>query len=127
MTTAANDLNAAVESAARARDSRALASAFHELVQWVLNGSPQDEVYSRWLSALPAFAHLDLTLWQRDRSGIDTLALALARIDFYRQLDLSIDERFALLSGVRELLSPQHYLACARVDLERAELLSRGE
>ena len=123
-------LAAEVERALDARDPGAAARAVDALVSWIyVSGSStqRDEYCSRWLSVVPVFRRIDLSIWQEDRTGIDTLALALERIDFFRQVDLSLHERFQLLTRLRGLLPPTQHLACANVDLARAELLSRQE
>ncbi len=117
-----------LDAAARATqdaDPGALADAVARLVAWMLDGPPGlDESYARWLVIEPALHALDLSLWERSPVNVETLAPALARVDYYRHTDLGIDERFALLTRVRKLLSPRHHLACAKVDLERAMLVS---
>ena len=123
---AAQQLVAAVEAARVTRNGRQLAEAIAALVSWIRQGSRSrvDDVHGRWLASQSAFVDLDLSIWNEDKTGIDTLALALADLDYYRQVDLSVEARIDVLSQVRALLSPRHYLACARVDMERAELLS---
>jgi tetratricopeptide (TPR) repeat protein len=120
-------LVAEVERQKVARDPRALADALSALVKWIRQGIAisHDEAHSRWLSAQSAFEGLDLSIWQEDRTGVDVLALALVELDFYRQVDLSVEQRLDLFSRIRALLSPSQHLVCARVDLERAALLSR--
>lgn len=112
--------------ATRARDAGALANAVEDLVGWVQQGAlgQFDDSYARWFSVQPVFNALDLSIWDIDATGIDKVGLALAYLDYFRQIDLSRDERLELLTRARGLLSPTHYLACARVDLERALLLS---
>lgn len=122
---AAQDLLLAVELASLTRDPEALADALARIAAWVRQGveGQWDDVYARWLMVKSAFRDLDLSIWEGTQSGVERLAEALAQVDYFQQTDLSLDERFALLSRVRALLSPRHHLACARVDLERAELL----
>lgn len=122
-------LVAQVERAAALREPDTLANALEAAVTWMRQGiqSQFDEIYSRWLSIQPALRCVDLSIWESDRTGIDKVAIAFAYLDYYRQVDLSRDERYALLTKLRGLLSPRQYLACARVDLERAQLLSWRE
>lgn len=126
---AAQELLLAAELATLVRDPEALGEAIARLAAWVVQGVEGhfDDVYARWLMVEGAFHDLDLSLWDGSPGGVEPLALGLAQVNYYRRTDLSVDERFALLTRVRSLLSPHHHLACARVDLERAALLSMAE
>jgi len=122
----AGELLEAAARATEAADPGALADAIARLAGWMLEGAAalHDEGYARWLVIEPAFHALDLALWERSPVNVETLALALARVTFYRHTDLGREEVIALLARVRKLLSPRHHLACANVDLQRAELVS---
>jgi tetratricopeptide (TPR) repeat protein len=119
-------LLAAATAAAKARDPGALTDELTHLVDWMLHAGAvrMDEMYAAWLRIMPIFAELDLSIWEERPIQVEGLALALAKVDYHRQIDLSVEERIALLGRARRLLSPKHYLGLARVDLARASLLS---
>jgi tetratricopeptide (TPR) repeat protein len=119
-------LIAAARAAAIARDPAALTDELTHLVDWMVQAGEicADLRYAAWLRIMPIFADLDLSIWEERPVQVEGLALALARVDYYRQIDLDGEERIALLDRARRLLSPKSYLGLAQIDLARASLLA---
>jgi tetratricopeptide (TPR) repeat protein len=105
----------------------AIAATIVLVTAWVRAGEDHNARHSRWLDVQGMFTQLDLSIWESDRTGIRTVALALADLDFYRQTDLSTEARFELLTRVRKMLPVTERLACARVDLTRAVLAAMSD
>jgi tetratricopeptide (TPR) repeat protein len=119
-------LLAAARAAAIARSPAALTDELTHLVDWMSQSGEvcADLRYAAWLRIMPIFADLDLSIWEERPVQVEGLALALARVDYYRQIDLDVEERIALLDRVRRLLSPKSYRGLAQIDLARASLLA---
>ena len=104
---------AAARAAASARDPGALSDELTHLVDWMSRAGDvcADLRYAAWLRIMPIFADLDLAIREERPGQVEGLALALARVDYYRQIDLGAEGRVELLDRVRRLLSPKSYLA----------------
>lgn len=115
----------AFEAATRSKDPAAIGATLSLLVSWFEQFEAFDDLYPRWEKIEHVFRHgVDLSLFGRGGEGTEALAVTTAKTMFYRQRDLSNDDRLELLDRVRALLKPTQYYAVAKIDLERAELLA---
>lgn len=123
----AETLLAAVDAAVAARDPQVLAEELAHVVRWMSESGSScvDDTYARWFEIRRVFQDLDLTIWEERPTHVEEIATVLTEVNYYRELDLAVEERLALMVRARRLLSVRHYLGLARIDIERAELLSR--
>jgi tetratricopeptide (TPR) repeat protein len=116
----------AARSALAARAPAELGKSLASLADYVLEitDTGYDRVHSRWSEVRAIFERVDVSIFTRGGPGTSQLAHAVAKANYFRQLDLSIEARLELLHQVRQLLAVSQYEAALAIDIERAELLA---
>lgn len=134
MTPHARALLDAAHAALATGDPGPLGQSLSSLADYVLEVSDTgyDQIHARWAEVRSVFERLDFSegtrgatgaLFTRGGPGTAELAFAMAKTNYFRQLDSSIEARVGLLHAVRQLVSVTQYEAAMTLDMERAEML----